>query len=150
MKKAIRMALGNLKGMKNELIVPSSKKEKETLSMFSILKEVEVVTVSSFEYLLLFITGPKGQPKQSRWSVISKLMQPNKVECDSEGSDTNGFEKLDGDLQSLINHKPSSIDNFQSHMQNLEIFLQHLEVEVERLSRQLIRTRVSLLNLFNH
>ena len=149
MKKSIQKALGNFKGIKNETIVTFSNNDNETLSMLNILKEAEKVTVSSLESLLLFINGPKGQPKQSRWSMITKLMQPNRV-CDSQESDANEFEKVDAALQSLINHKPSSIDCFQSHMENLEKCIQHLEEGVESLSRQLIRTRVSLLNIFNH
>ncbi|KAG5118348.1 hypothetical protein JHK82_032768 [Glycine max] len=149
-KKAIRKALGNLKGFKNELIFASSNKDNETLSMLSFLKESELVTVSSLKAFLLFITGSKGQSKQNRWSIISKLMQPNRVGCDSQEADTNEFEKVDAALMSLINHKSSSIDNFQSHMENLGMCIENLEVGFECLSRQLIRTRVSLLNIFNH
>nr|KYP66103.1 hypothetical protein KK1_012387 [Cajanus cajan] len=150
MKKVIRKALGNLKGFKNELMVASSNKNNKTLSMLGILKESEVVTMSSLESLLLFITGSKGQSKQNRRSIISKLMQPNTLGCDFPEADTNVIEKVDAALMSLINHKPSPIDNFQSHLENLEICIQNLEVGVEYLSRQLIRTRVSLLNIFNH
>lgn len=148
--KAIRKALGNLNGIEREQIVTSLNKDSETLAMLSILKEAEVITVNSLESLLLFIIGSKGQPKHSRWSVISKLMQPNKEECYSQESDTNAFEKVDADLQSLINHKPSFIEDFQSHMEILEMCIQNLDVGVEHLSGKLVRTRVSLLNFFNH
>lgn len=149
-KKAIRKALGNLKGFKNELIVVSSNKDNETLSMLSILKESEVVTMNSLQSLLLFIAGSKGQAKQNKWSIISKLMKPNRVGCDSQEANTSEFEKVDAALMSLINHKSSSIDNLQSHLENLEMCIQNLDVGVECLSRQLIRSRVSLLNTFNH
>ncbi|KAL2328976.1 hypothetical protein Fmac_022403 [Flemingia macrophylla] len=130
-------------GFKNELIVASSNKDNETLSMLSILEESEIVTMSSLESFLLFITGSKGQSKQNRWSIISKLMQPTRVGCKSQEADTNEFEKVDAALMSLINHKPSSIDNFRRHLKNLEICIQNLEAGVEFLSRQLIRTRVA-------
>ncbi|KAK7404425.1 hypothetical protein VNO78_05314 [Psophocarpus tetragonolobus] len=136
-KKATRKALENLKGFGNELIVASSNKDSETLS-------------SSLESFLLFITGSNGQPKQNRWSTVFKLMQSNRVGCDSQVADTNEFEKLDAALMSLMNHKSSSTDNFKSHIENLETCIQNLEVGVECLSRKLIRSRVSLLNIFNH
>ena len=98
---------------------------------------------STFESLLIFIIGPKGQLKQSRWSVISKLVQPKRISCDSEVSDTNKFKMVDKVLKLLIGSKPSSTENFQSHVQNLELCIQDIEVGVERLSRQLIRTRVT-------
>ncbi|KAJ1397677.1 hypothetical protein SESBI_31612 [Sesbania bispinosa] len=150
MKKTIGKALENLKAIKNEFTVSSLNIDKETYSMLSILKEAEAVTVSSLESLLLFIIGPKGQFNQSRWSMISKLIQPKRIYCDSKESETNEFEKVDAVLQFLISSKPSSNENFQNHMQNLELCIEDIEIGVERLSRQLIRTRVSLLNILNH
>ncbi|KAK7341465.1 hypothetical protein VNO80_24395 [Phaseolus coccineus] len=149
MKKAIRKALGNLKGMKSELMVSSSNNDNEALSILGILKEAEAVTVMSLESLLLFVSDSKGQSKQKRWSIISKLMQPDRINCDSQ-EDTNEFVKMDTTLQSLVSHKPLSVENFHSHMENLEICIQDLEVAVEHLSRKLIKTRVSLLNIFSH
>lgn len=64
-------------------------------------------------------------------------------------SNTNEFVDVDAALQSLISYKPSSVENLQSHMENLESCIEDLEVGVEHLSRQLIRTRVSLLNIFS-
>ncbi|KAJ1428187.1 hypothetical protein SESBI_09193 [Sesbania bispinosa] len=150
MKKAIQKALGNLKGIKNDLMVSSSNKENETLSILGILKEAEAVTVKLLESLLLFVSDPKGQSKKSRWSTISKLMQPARVTCDSQESDTNEFVKVDAALQSFIGHKSLSVEDFHSQMENLEICIEDLEVDVEHLSRQLIRTRVTLLNIFTH
>ncbi|KAE9593340.1 hypothetical protein Lalb_Chr19g0138731 [Lupinus albus] len=123
MKKTIQRALSNLKGIKFE-----SNKDKEALSVFSILKEAEGITMESLESLLLFISDPKGQSKQSRWSKISKFMEPARVTSDSQESDTNEFENLDAPLHSLISHK--SAENIHNHMYNLEIFNQDLEVRV--------------------
>ncbi|KAK7351859.1 hypothetical protein VNO77_11602 [Canavalia gladiata] len=148
--KAIRKALGNLKAMKSEFVAFPLNKDLENLSMVAILKEAEEVTVRSLESLLLFIHDTKGQSKQSRWSAISKLMQPKRVACDSQESKTNEFEKVDAALLFFLRHKPSPIENFPSQLENLEMCIQDLEIGVEHLSRKLIRTRVSLLNIFNH
>ncbi|KAK7351861.1 hypothetical protein VNO77_11604 [Canavalia gladiata] len=148
--KATRKALGNLKAMKSEFVVLPSNKDHDTLSLVGILKEAEEVTVRSLESLLLFLYDTKGQSKQSRWSAISKLMQPKRVACDSQESNTNEFEKVDAALLSFLSHKPSSIENFPSQLENLEMCIQDLEIGVGHLSRKLIRTRVSLLNIFNH
>ncbi|KAK7257959.1 hypothetical protein RIF29_32310 [Crotalaria pallida] len=147
MKKAIRKVLENLKATKNELVSSSSNKDNNG---FSMLKEAEEITLTSLESVLLFISDPKGHSKQSRWSVISKLVQPRRVACNSSETDTNEFETVDATLKSLISHKPSSIENFLSHMENLELCIQDLEIGIEYLSRKLIRNRVTLLNIFSH
>ncbi|MED6183468.1 hypothetical protein PIB30_038147 [Stylosanthes scabra] len=141
MKKAIRKSLENLKTMKHE---------NTTSSMLTIFKEAEEVTLNSLECVLLLISGPRANSKGSKWSVISKLMQPKRIACDSQESNSNEFEKVDADLHCLISQKPSSTDNFQNHMENLEMCIQNLEIGIENLSRKLIRNRVSLLNIFNH
>jgi len=138
-KKQIRKTLQNLKH-----------KDNNTSSMLSFLNEAEAITLNSLENLLLFISGPKGRSQNSRWSAISKLVQPKRVICDSQESTINEFEKVDSALQSLISHKASSVEDFQSHMENLELCIQDLEIAVDQLSRKLIRNRVSLLNIFNH
>ncbi|XP_028765756.1 uncharacterized protein LOC114727395 [Neltuma alba] len=143
MKKAIRKALGNLKG----ILKDSSNKDNETSPILSIFKEAKDVTVNTLESLLLFICDPKGQFKQSRWSTISKMMPARRIACDSEESKANEFEKVDA---AFISRKHSSVENFQNHLENLEMCIQDLEIGVEGLSKQLIRTRVQLLNIFNH
>ncbi|XP_057440458.1 uncharacterized protein LOC130732424 [Lotus japonicus] len=133
--KVIRKSLGNLKAMKHECV------EDGTSFMISILKEAEQVTVSSLESMLMLICD---QPKHRRWSTISKMLQPKRVACDSQESETSEFEKVDAALKS------SSFEHFQSHAENLEMCIQDLEIGVEQLSRKLIRNRVSQLNIFNH
>nr|KYP66099.1 hypothetical protein KK1_012383 [Cajanus cajan] len=144
MKKQIQKALQNMKSV----LIASS--ENDNTSILSFLKEAEVVTLSSLEHLLLFISGSKGHSKHSRWSAISKLVHPKRVVCDSQESNSNEFQKVDAALQSLIRHKPSSLENFHSHVENLELCIQDLEIGLDHLSRKLIRNRVSLLNIFNH
>ena len=148
MKKAIQKVFGNVKETRNELKVSSPSNE---IHVFRLLKEAEEVTMNTLESLLYFISEPKGQLKQTRWSSISKLMmQPKRVACESQESKANEFEKVDTVLKSLNKHKPTSTTNFQSQLENLEMCIVDLEEGVERLSRQLIKTRVSLLNIFNH
>ncbi|KAI9102297.1 hypothetical protein K1719_023499 [Acacia pycnantha] len=147
-KKAIQIALRDIKGIRNGLIVSSAARENDMLSM---LKEAESVTVSTLESLLCFISDPKGRLKQSRWCAISKLMQPKKVACDSHETVKNEFEKVDSALKSLISQKKhSSTDSVQGDLENLEMCIEDLEIEVECLSRKLLRNRVSFLNIFNN
>ncbi|KAK7312330.1 hypothetical protein VNO77_36110 [Canavalia gladiata] len=150
MKRTIQKALENLKGIKQEEVASFSNKNNNLSPMLRFLKDTEAFTLSSLEHLFQFIYDPKRHSKQSRWLAISKLMQAKRVNCHSQDSDINEFEKVDATLQSLISRKSSSIDKFQSHMENLQMCIQDLEIEIDQLSRKLIRNRVSLLNIFNH
>lgn len=151
-KKTIQKSLEKFKGFKKGLVLTSSNTSNEALSMINNFKEAEAVTLVELESLLSFISGSKGKSKESKWLIVSKLMQPNRVNCDYDQSNTNEFEEVDRALQSLF-HKPCSnmsLEVFQSHLENLELCIQGLVEGIQRLERQLIRTRVSLLNIYNH
>ncbi|KAK7264277.1 hypothetical protein RJT34_31884 [Clitoria ternatea] len=148
-KKTIQKALENIKGFKKGMISTTSNADDETRSMIKNLKEAEAVTLIQLETLLSFISGSRGKNK---WSIISKLRQPKRVSCDSDQSNTNEFEVLDKALQ-LVFHKTCNnmnVESFQLHMGNLELCIQGLDAGIQHLERQLIRTRVSLLNIYNH
>ena len=120
--------------------------------MVSMLKELEAVTLMVFELLLTFISVPKS----SSWFVVSKLVHPKRIACEGEETDVNEFEKVDMVLQSLISHKTSKSDhsihiqNVQNWMEQLESSIQDFEEVLESLSRRLVKTRVSLINILNH
>ncbi|KAM4070926.1 hypothetical protein ACB094_11G022500 [Castanea mollissima] len=108
-------------------------KKNEDLAMVSMLKELEFVTVMVFESLLNFIAGTKSQSKSSGWFVVSKLVHPKKIVCEGEETDANEFDK-----------------NVQNWMGKLESSIEDVEEVLEGLSRHLVKTRVSFLNIVNH
>ncbi|TQE01754.1 hypothetical protein C1H46_012698 [Malus baccata] len=132
-KKAIRKAMKNLKGS-------SFNKDNKTVAIVIKFRDVEAITLTSFESLLSFITGPKSQPRS--WSLVLKMMQSKKVTCEEE-TEANEFAIVDAAL-----HR--SADNSQSQLEKLESCIQDQEEGLECLFRQLIKTRVSLLNILNH
>ena len=141
-----------LKGMK---LIWTLKKN-EDLAIVSLLKELEAVTILVFESLLTFIAGKKSQSKSSSWYVVSKLVHPKRIECGGKETDANEFEKVDAALKTLISHKTSKSD-YSIHVQNaqnwkgkLESSIQDVEEVLECLSRRLVKTRVSILNIHNH
>ncbi|XP_068340271.1 uncharacterized protein [Pyrus communis] len=132
-KKAIQKAMKNLKGS-------SLNKDNKAIAIVSKLRDVEAITFTSFESLLSFIAGPKSQPRS--WSLVPKMMQSKKVACEEE-TEANEFAIVDAAL-----HR--SADNSQSQLEKLESCIQDQEEGLECLFRQLIKTRVSLLNILNH
>ncbi|CAL2241284.1 unnamed protein product [Prunus armeniaca] len=150
-KKIIQKAMKNLKGI-NRSTFSSPNQDNESIAIVNKFREVEAVTLAVFESLLPFISGPKSQP--SSWSLVSKMMHSKKVACEEE-TEANKFAQVDAALNSLIGHKTSktqnkSVENAQNQLEKLESCIQDQEEGVECLFRQLIKTRVSLLNILNH
>ncbi|KAL4598117.1 hypothetical protein ACB092_11G036200 [Castanea dentata] len=135
-KKAMQKAL---KGMQTKL----NCKKNEDLAMVSLLKDLEAVTIMLHS-------------KSNGWFVVSKLVHPKKVVCEDEETDANEFDKADAAFKSLISHKTSKSDysslvqNVQNWMGKLESSIGDVEEVLECLSRHLVKTRVSFLNILNH
>ena len=145
-KKAIHKAL---KGMERS----SSQKSEESSEVVSLLKEAETVTYNSIESLLSFIAGPKLPSKMSRWSLVSKFIQPKKVASKDEDTNGNEVEMVDAALYSITSHKSDCIvqvEDVQILLRKLESSIQDLEEDLESLYRRLIKNRVAFLNILNH
>ncbi|KAL6214123.1 hypothetical protein ACLB2K_013561 [Fragaria x ananassa] len=138
--KSLHKAMGNLKGIENQYNFSALSKDQETIAIINKLRDVEAVTRTVFEAILSFISGPKVS---SSWSFISKKLQSKREACEEE--QVNEFAEVDAALKS---HK--SLDNAQNQLNNLETCIQDQEEGLECLFRQLIKTRVSLLNVLNH
>ncbi|PON61494.1 hypothetical protein TorRG33x02_281420 [Trema orientale] len=147
-KKAIQKALVSLKGVESKTSFSPSSKDSEITVLVSLLREVEAVTLSTFESLLCFVSGPKAHSKIGGWSLVSKLMQSKRVGCDEEI--VNEFAKVDAALHCLMSNDTSKTEQAMLEMKNLEICVQDFEESLESLFRRLIKTRVSLLNILNN
>ncbi|KAJ4704757.1 hypothetical protein OWV82_021620 [Melia azedarach] len=151
-KRAIQKALGNLKGTKDKCSSQINE-EYEKKVIINALKEVEAVTSTVFESLLSLFSGPKTPSKLNGLSSVSKLMHPKRIACEKEETGINELEKVDAELSTLISHttsKANDIFHLQNQLKELQSNIQDLEVGLESLSRQLIKTRVSLLNILNN
>ncbi|XP_057771028.1 uncharacterized protein LOC130990810 [Salvia miltiorrhiza] len=111
----------------------------ETSENVSLLKDAESVAISSLESLLSYTLGMKLQERKSSWSLVSKLMQSKKA-----SDDENEFNKVESLLQ--VNQGNELVN----HLKEMDSSIQVVEEELESVFRQLIKTRVSLLNILNH
>ncbi|KAF3434830.1 hypothetical protein FNV43_RR21917 [Rhamnella rubrinervis] len=112
----------------------------ETTAIVSMLREVQVITQAAFKLLLSFIYESKSQSK----SFISNIMRSNRI---GEESQLNEFSRVEAALKKSDNLQ---IENAQNQLEELELCIQDLEEGLQSLFRRLIKTRVSLLNTFNH
>ncbi|XP_057771029.1 uncharacterized protein LOC130990811 [Salvia miltiorrhiza] len=105
----------------------------------SMLKDAESAAISLLESLLTYTLGTKMQETKSSWSLVSKLMQSKKA-----SDDENEFNKVESFLQ--LNQENELVN----HLKAMDSSIQVVEEELESIFRQLIKTRVSLLNILNH
>ncbi|GMI68545.1 hypothetical protein like AT2G17080 [Hibiscus trionum] len=149
-RKAICKALKNLKHVENKLSSSSFSNDDETKAVISTVKQVEAATISVLESLLSFISGPEGESKSSRWSLVSKFMHQKRVICEEEEQKANEFENVDATLRSLIKSgNLKHVENVQNELQNSEMCIQDLYDGLESFFRRLIKVRVTVLNILN-
>ncbi|KAK9944326.1 hypothetical protein M0R45_009899 [Rubus argutus] len=141
-KRALHQAMANLEGMENRSTFSSLNKDQEINTIIGKLIEVEAVTLIVFESVLSFISGSKSKPRS--WSLVSKMVQSKRIHGE-EVAKVNEFTEVDAALKLF-----KSGDNAHNQLNNLESCIQDQEEGLECLFRQLIKTRVSLLNILNH
>ncbi|KAK6245655.1 hypothetical protein SCA6_008745 [Theobroma cacao] len=124
--KIVCECFGNMKRMqKRNAAIPEN--DHDFVAVVSMLKEVEAVSLTVLESLLLFVYAPKS--KSIGWSLVSKLIQSKRLSCEIEDKE----DKIDHTLEALIKNKSSkSIDvtQVQKALKDLEAFdsiIQELE-----------------------
>ncbi|GMI68552.1 hypothetical protein like AT2G17080 [Hibiscus trionum] len=136
--------------LKGLLMSSSFSNDDETKAVISTVKQVEAATISVLESLLSFISGPEGESKSSRWSLVSKFMHQKRVICEEEEQKANEFENVDATLRSLIKSgNLKHVENVQNELQNSEMCIQDLYDGLESFFRRLIKVRVTVLNILN-
>lgn len=118
-----------------------------------VLTEASLVSISTFQSLLLFLSVPILKPKPSRWSLVSKLVQKGAFANDPAKRDNlSDLEKVDIALNDLLlnshgkQEEAEKLELAQSRLETLDSSNEILENGLEHLFKHLIRTRVSLLN----
>ncbi|KAF8013177.1 hypothetical protein BT93_I1148 [Corymbia citriodora subsp. variegata] len=145
-KRAKKTIQNCLKALKIKSTISSA--DQSCVTMVSMLREAEGVTLKTIESLLTLVHG-----KSSR-SFFSKLMHSTRVAADEIVSGSK-LEIVDAVVDTLLSYKSGKASNIQmEHVQKalaeLESHIQDIEEEMERLIRRMIKTRVSLLNILNH
>ncbi|CAN1134723.1 hypothetical protein LINPERPRIM_LOCUS15928 [Linum perenne] len=133
-KKAIQKALKNLKSFESN--------SNENPEIIAVIRDVEAITINVFESLASFISVSRT----SGWSFVAKLKHQKKVFSEQE---MNEFTAVDASLEALLGSKTSKSDRVQTELKDLELCIQDLEQGTECLYRRMIKTRVSLLNIFH-
>ncbi|RZC45696.1 hypothetical protein C5167_038642 [Papaver somniferum] len=144
--KEVRKCLGELKrtaGKKHGFSSSSSssllleKQQQDYVAVVNVLKQVGDVTVTLYESLLSRYKCAVPKTSCSGWSLVSKLMIKQNSRLTTA---------KDQDVQQIIKGGDGVA---QKPLETLETSIQSLEEGLELVFRQLIKTRVSLLNILS-
>ncbi|KAL0560912.1 hypothetical protein IC582_001329 [Cucumis melo] len=134
----------------------SCEKSQASSAIVSSLKQAEVAGSNVVESLLSYLAGPKFSTNSSHWSLVSKLVQSKRVACEVEETSRNEVALVDAALHSIASQKTKNsdfhvqVDNLQNALKIFGSNIEDLEGDLEALYRHLIKTRVSLLNIYNY
>ncbi|KAM3238884.1 hypothetical protein P3L10_013917 [Capsicum annuum] len=95
--------------------------------MIETLREASAMRISIFQMLFSLFFDPILNPKRSKWSLVSRLVNKGRISC--EGQD----EKM----------------NFEVRVESFEPQLDDFENGLEGLFRCMVRSRSTLLNIFS-
>ncbi|GAB4847602.1 hypothetical protein Ancab_026664 [Ancistrocladus abbreviatus] len=112
------------------------------------LRCVSIINISIHESLLLFLTR-QCKPKSIKWPLVSKLIQRREIECKGRAEKGNELANADAALRAICCSNTAEAKKLQSvdnRLEALEKAVQGIENGLDRISRQLIKTRASLLN----
>ncbi|GMI68242.1 hypothetical protein like AT4G35690 [Hibiscus trionum] len=144
MKKLSKKLVGELKKMDDKLDAsPCLDQGHHFSAVIRVLRQVNVMNASVFRSLFSFLWAPVSA-KQSRWSLVAKLMHKGVIGCEEKQDMVNELKIVDAAIcrrtKMQIEHK---------RLVALESSIEGLENRVECLFRHLIKARTSLLNIIS-
>ena len=118
-------------------------KTNEENSIDGMLKDVQAITSDTFISLLSYLGGSQ----KSSWS-FSKIVRSQRVEKETAAS-ISDFDRVDATLELMISQKKKTIVDM-SQLVKLESDVQEIDLVLECLSRHLVKTRGTLLNVLSN
>ncbi|XP_055804407.1 uncharacterized protein LOC129873354 [Solanum dulcamara] len=128
MKRDSKRSVSTLKQMDQETAVSVLlDADQDTIAVIRALREANTVCLSYFQKLLSCLCVPLLKPEPSKWSLLSRLIQKDRIasECQEENM------------------------SLGTRLETFEAYLYSFEDGLEAIYRCLIRSRSSLLNIFS-
>ncbi|CAN4078635.1 unnamed protein product [Withania somnifera] len=117
-----------LKQMDLETVIPVLlDADQDTIAATRALREANAVCISIFQMLFSFLCVQPLKPKQSKWSLLSRLVHKDRIAPEVQEENL----------------------SLETRLETFEAYLNNLENALEATFRCLIRSRSSLLNVFS-
>ena len=140
-----------LAAMKKDNKSPLLDQEHQLSTMITVFREVNIMSISIFQSLLLLLSIPVLKSRPSRWSLVSKFMHKGAVSCEESAENTE-LKSVDLAL-GVLSSEEAKLETMQIALKGveaLEVSIEGLEKGLERMFRRLVKTRASLLNIISH
>ena len=140
-----------LAAMKKDNKSPLLDQEHQLSTMITVFREVNIMSISIFQSLLLLLSTPVLKSRPSRWSLVSKFMHKGAVSCEESAENTE-LKSVDLAL-GVLSSEEAKLETMQIALKGveaLEVSIEGLEKGLERMFRRLVKTRASLLNIISH
>ncbi|CAA2965720.1 uncharacterized protein LOC111397743 [Olea europaea var. sylvestris] len=115
------------------------------------LRKTTDYAISIFRSLLVFFSSPAAS--MGRWSLVSKVKSVASHRNDGILSEVGSVDFALNSLNAAIRNSNSKVVDVKmagEKLQNLDASIEGLEAELERLFRQLLQSRVTILNILNY
>ncbi|KVH92247.1 uncharacterized protein LOC112515766 [Cynara cardunculus var. scolymus] len=155
LRKDIKGSVASLKQMDNMICCCRFKEDDSEnhhlTSVIQAFRDVKAFTIVIFRLLLVFLATPllKRRPG-SRWTAVSRFLSSGKVVPEEKADDSNANElqRLDAALfRYCTSDKQEFIQIVKKKIEVLEATLEVINSHLDLISKRLIATRVSLLNM---
>ncbi|KAH1030256.1 hypothetical protein J1N35_046099 [Gossypium stocksii] len=150
-RKEMNKMIRNLEGMDRKCKSVVLDNDSEMVGVVNMLREAEEISLSVFDSLLSFLLLRKLRSKPTGWPIVSKLLHSRRALCDR--MEATEAEKLEVELSLLKSSKDIKLEQVQKLLIDLEAFqatIKETEGDLGCFFRQLLKTRVSFLNILNH
>ncbi|TKY58341.1 hypothetical protein E2542_SST15399 [Spatholobus suberectus] len=152
MKKNVNKLITSLKQMDGKFgVSPLVDLDHHLAAVIRVLREVILMNLSVFQFILSFFTVSSSNSKATKWLLVAKLMHKGVKPCEDNSQNVNELQCVEAALSTLLSEGTNDEKMQVAHerLEALENAIESVENGLESVFRRLIKTRASLLNIIS-
>ncbi|CAJ1942257.1 unnamed protein product [Sphenostylis stenocarpa] len=152
MKKNSNKLITSLKQMDGKFgVSPLLDLDHHLAAVIRVLREVIIINLLVFQFILSFLTASSSNSKATKWLVVAKLMHKGVKSWEDNSGNVNELQCVETALSTLLNEGTDDEKMQVAHerLEALKNAIERIENSLESVFRRLIKTRASLLNIIS-